>query len=235
MRILLARKQLTVQQFFALYFAALIAIALVYLGVTGRLHPLFALGGAVLPFLGRLAGFAGRAFTAANLFRQFRGMAGSLGGTGPSTGAGPRVSEITTRYLYMTLNHDSGEMDGKILAGKWEGQMLSTLAVGELKQLLGACQDDGDSVNLLEAYLDREHPDWHDGEERQAAAGSSNLDESQALEILGLPADAIREDIIAAHRRLMQKMHPDRGGSTYLAARINEAKDLLLKHREYDS
>jgi DnaJ-class molecular chaperone len=54
------------------------------------------------------------------------------------------------------------------------------------------------------------------------------MSREEALSILGLKADAGREDIIAAHRRLMQKVHPDRGGSDYMAAQINKAKDILL-------
>ena len=55
------------------------------------------------------------------------------------------------------------------------------------------------------------------------------MSEVQAREILGLGPDPSRDEIIQAHRRLMQKIHPDRGGSTYLAQQLNEAKRILLK------
>ena len=60
-----------------------------------------------------------------------------------------------------------------------------------------------------------------------AAAGAMSRD--QAREILGLGTHPTRDEVIAAHRRLMQKVHPDRGGSTFLAQQLNEAKRVLLK------
>jgi hypothetical protein len=60
-------------------------------------------------------------------------------------------------------------------------------------------------------------------------AASAEMDLHQARQILELDEHASREDIIAAHKRLMAKNHPDKGGSTYLASQINQAKDLLLK------
>ena len=57
----------------------------------------------------------------------------------------------------------------------------------------------------------------------------SELSEDEAWKILGLEPDARREDIVLAHKRLIQKLHPDRGGNDYLAAKLNTARDLLLK------
>ena len=59
------------------------------------------------------------------------------------------------------------------------------------------------------------------------------MDRQQALDILNLKAQASKQDIISAHKRLMQKLHPDKGGSEHLAQQINQAKELLLKDHEH--
>ncbi len=233
MRILLAKQKLNIHQFFGLYFVALAGIALLFLGVTGRLHPVFAVAGVVLPFIGRIIPWIGRAFTAVNLFKTFRNLGGSIAGAG-STSSGPAQSEITTKFIHMVLIHDTGMMDGKVLMGQFKDEALSNLSLENLLVLLRECQQDGDSVNILQAYLDREHPEWSEQESRTQPAGSEQMDRQQALDILGLENTAVKEDVIAAHRKLMQKMHPDRGGSTYLAARINEAKDFLVRLLDND-
>jgi len=102
-----------------------------------------------------------------------------------------------------------------------------------LLQLLKECKDDGESVALLQAYLDRVHTDtWQQQAgaqgQQQTASAPSEMSRDEALQILGLSSEASATEIIEAHRRLMQKLHPDRGGSAYLAARINLAKDTLL-------
>ncbi len=166
--------------------------------------------------------------------------AGRLGAhtaSGPSPG---QASEVRTRYLQMMLDHDSGEMDGEILDGRFMGMWLSQLGLTELLQLLADYEDeDPQSASVLEAYLDRTRDDaWRkhtqdgsgegaqEGEGRARPGGAMSRDE--ALEILGLREGATAAQIREAHRRLMQKIHPDHGGSNYLAAKLNEAKDLLL-------
>jgi hypothetical protein len=134
----------------------------------------------------------------------------------------------------MTLDHDSGTLDGEVLAGRHAGVRLGALSLVQLQALLlDYRREDADSARLLESYLERVHgPQWHEGfarEEGAAEAGFTGpMTRDEAWRILGLEADADRESIIAAHRRLMQKLHPDRGGSDYLAAKINQAKDCLL-------
>lgn len=192
--------------------------------ITGRLHPLFAAVGALVPIVMRLVTLA----QAANTFKSFRKRA-----TGPTSG---QTSDVETRFLRMSLDHDSGELDGVVLEGPLQGRRLGELKLEDLLGLLATCRtEDPKSAAVLEAYLTRNHGDaWRDGEDAGGggqAGGSSGpqamgLDE--ARQILGVDAGATREDIIQAHRRLIQKMHPDHGGSTFLAAKINQAKKTLL-------
>jgi DnaJ-domain-containing protein 1 len=126
-------------------------------------------------------------------------------------------------------------MEGRCLRGRFAGCMLSSLSGDELFELLAELRaNDQQGALLLEAYLDRRFPDWRDRDREKAAKeepradGRGRMSAKEAYEVLGLPPDATDEDIRAAHRKLMMKVHPDQGGSDYLAARINEAKDLLL-------
>ncbi len=147
-----------------------------------------------------------------------------FGGTAPQTGA---ANSVETAFLSMTLHHDSGRMMGSVKAGQFAGRDLATLTLSDLLALLQECQAaDADSVALLEAWLDRAHPDWR--AEPAADPRSGAMTRAEALEILGLAEGADEDAIRAAHRRLMRRAHPDQGGSAWLAARINAARDLLL-------
>ena len=132
----------------------------------------------------------------------------------------------------MSLNHDTGEMNGEVLQGRFRGRNLDTLSKEELMELLRECRaQDDQSASVLEAYLDRMHgDDWRDEADARSDGGTATgtMTQEEAYEVLGLERGATREQIVEAHRHLMQKLHPDRGGSTYLAAKINQAKDLLL-------
>ena len=188
---------------------------LVLLGVlTGRLNPatLLVTVAAAIPMLGR-------ALDLKQLFDRMKSA------RGPSPG---QTSSVSTRFIDMTLNHDTGAMDGTVREGPFKGRVLSSLSVEELRQLLDQCRQDAQSLRVLQGFIDRHAgadfgPDAHS---QEPSPGAMSVD--QAREILGVAANASREDIVAAHRKLMQKIHPDRGGSTYLAAQVNQAKDLLL-------
>jgi hypothetical protein len=149
---------------------------------------------------------------------------------GGATTSGGRSSDVETEFLRMRLDHDTGAMSGQVKRGAYAGQRLEDLDQTALIALWRQCvAEDEPSARLLETYLDRLRPDW-----RQATGGatSASADEmmtrDQAYAILGLSPGAGSEDIKDAHRRLMMKLHPDHGGSTFLATQINRAKDVLL-------
>jgi len=205
----------------------LIAVGLLVMVATGRAHWLTAVFAALLPFVRAALTLLGNVPL---LKRVLAGMGAPKPGAEPSSG---QTSSVQGRYLRMTLEHDSGDMDGEVLAGQFRGRALKQLKLDELLQLLRECQDDEESVALLQAYLDRVYADtWRQQAgaqgQQEATSGPDELSRDEALQILGLSADAGEEEIIEAHRRLMQKLHPDRGGSAYLAARINQAKATLL-------
>lgn len=156
------------------------------------------------------------------------------GGARPSPG---QASEVETTWLKMRLEHETGAMGGVVRKGPWAGMELSALGLDQLVSLLGDCwADDPQSAQLLETYLDRAlGPDWR--ERAQAGGGgraggprpaAGRMSREEACEVLGVAPAATPEEIKEAYRRLMQKMHPDQGGSTYLAAKINQARDVLL-------
>lgn len=224
--------------------AALIRKVLLYGGiglvvvlvVTGRLNPVFAALAAAVPALLRLAQLARLLPVVQQLLRGL-GLLGVPGAAG-ALGGGPQVSSIRTRLLDMTLDHASGRMDGRVREGPLAGRRLSDLALDQVLTLLALCRaQDPQSVPILETYLDRERGEaWREqdlGAGASAGAGTqlgtkACMDRDEALRILGLAEGAGEEEVRAAHRRLMQRFHPDRGGSDYLAAKINEAKRLLL-------
>lgn len=155
----------------------------------------------------------------------------SLGSSTPSTGA---ASSITTDHLDIQLDHESGHVTGRVLKGMFANRRLETLAAAELALLWQDCRfTDQRSARILEAYLDRVHPTWQAdiarGEAEMASGPDGKMSEAEALEILGLEKGAGEEAVRRAHRDLMMRLHPDRGGSTYLASKVNEAKAVLLR------
>lgn len=143
-------------------------------------------------------------------------------------------STVTTRFLSMKLNHATGAMTGQVLEGRFVGCSLRDLPLRDLLTLWRECQEDAQSVAVLEAYLDhhaeanwREQA-WVTDQATNSAKISETMDPAEAYQILGLRPEASREEIQAAYRRLIQRVHPDHGGSSYLAARLNQARDALL-------
>jgi len=201
-------------------------LVLVLLVVTGRLNVLIAAGAAVLPFLKK--GFV--------LLRYLPMLQGLFGGAAKAANLGGRgnpFSTLETRFLRVSLDIATGNLDGEVLEGAFEGQFLSKMTLDDLLSLLKECTVEPRSAALLAAYLDRHHGGWRaqtsSGGPRQPAP-DSGMSASEACDILGIEPGASEEQITQAHRRLIHKLHPDRGGSTYLATKINQAKDCLLKH-----
>jgi hypothetical protein len=203
----------------------------------------------VLKFAGGFGALGGAAFLAAR--GQFQlaiplGFAGlgllgwlplSFPGFGSRTHKSPgQTSRVRSAFVEMELDHDTGAMRGRILAGRHEGVTLDVLNLATVVGFLP--EIDEESRALLIAYLDRREPRWRENAEGDTAAGhgrprgAGKVTEEEAYQILGVQPGASAAEIGRAHRALMKKLHPDQGGSTYLAARVNEAKDVLLRrHR----
>jgi len=209
--------------------AVLLALGLLVLVLTGRVHWLAAVFAALLPFVRALLRLLG-GIPFPLLKRVLTGMGAAKSRPEPSSG---QTSTVQSKYIRMTLNHDSGDINGEVLAGQFKGSTLDKLNLEALLQLLRECQDDEESVALLQAYLDRVYADtWQQQAgaqgQQQAASEPGEMSREEALQVLGLSSDASETEIVDAHRRLMQKLHPDRGGSAYLATKINLAKETLL-------
>jgi hypothetical protein len=190
------------------------AAAVVALAVSGRLAMLLGLAAALVPLLIRLRS--------------------AIGGLhGPAVG---NSSTVETPFVRMSLDHDTGAMRGTVLQGGFAGMRLDELGRAELLAVLRECRTaDEEGARLVEAYLDRADPDWRadlHGAETGGGAGRASADVTvdEAYAILGLQPGADAEAVKAAHHRLMKQLHPDHGGTDYLAAKLNRARDVLL-HR----
>jgi len=224
LRSLWIRSGLNARQTLTTLGVAGLIIVIVALTVTGRLNWIVAALAATIPAVRRIGALVRLAPWLATLFPGLRTANGSA--SQQNTDAGSTTTE--SRFFRMTLHHASGHMDGEIKEGTHKSHFLSELDVPKLVGLLADIRD-YDSQRLLEAYLDRNHPEWRTNGKGAPDTGGQNMTRSEALSALGLAENATREEIVTAHRRLIQKLHPDRGGSTYLAALLNRAKDALLK------
>jgi len=197
-------------------------------------------GGIALLGVAVLLGVSGQIVLAAPLAAAGLGLLGWLPFSPAGFGARTQKSQgqtsrVRSTYLDMELDHDSGAMRGTVIAGSRAGTRLEALDTAMLVGLLGEL--DEESRALLAAYLDRRDAGWREHAQSDAAAGRGSpsrgpMTHEEAYQILGLQAGASAEDIVSAHRTLMKKLHPDLGGTNYLAARVNEAKDTLLgQHR----
>lgn len=156
----------------------------------------------------------------------------------PAHAAG-RIARVRSALIEMEFDAATNRISGSVLAGPFFGRRLDDLAPVELKQLEEVCRrDDPDGNRLLQAYLDRRFASRRENAERDPHARArpdpqrGAMTQEEAYQVLGLQPGADPEAIRRAHRQLMKKLHPDQGGSTYLASRVNQAKDVLLhRHR----
>lgn len=204
-----------------------VSMLAVLLAATGRLQWMLASAMALLPWLMPL--IRARQRSSGGFRDAWRG------------GRGGQTTDVQTRFLRMSLDHDSGELDGVILEGPLAGSRLIETSLVDLLDLLMLCRrSDPQSAQVLEAYLDRAHPDWRTGADTSATDGeqeshqestrsdSGMMTPQEAYEILGLEPGASESEIKTAHHRLIASLHPDRGGTNYLAAKVNQARQVLL-------
>jgi hypothetical protein len=173
-------------------------------------------------------------FTGAAAFQVLR-----FGRLGPFNLGGDKlssdnVSKVRSRFFAMELDHDTSSVAGRVIAGQFKGWELMDLGEAETRALIVEIAGDADSMSLLESWLDANRAGWREYFEETAAGETAPpqqpIDaEAEAYEVLGLKPGATADEIKAAHRELMKGVHPDHGGSSYLAAKINEARDLLLR------
>jgi len=175
----------------------------------------------ILPELLGLLGLVGSA-----LLARFLRHRSSDGFSAPG---GRRRTEVRTAFLRAWIDHGTGEVGGAVLAGRFAGRTLDSLSDGEVLEVRVEAALDADSVRVLEAYLDRRiGTGWRNAQQQAPNAGKADMTREEAFAVLGLADGATADDIRAAHRRLIQRVHPDAGGSADLAARINRARDILL-------
>jgi len=231
--------------------AGLLLLYLILAGIKqfARLSPALAArlvrqGGGMLGLIGALLlllrGSLGLASLVASVafgfagWGKFQNFASGLGAR-RARPAGGRKSSARSAMLEMHLDHASGELSGIVLSGPLQGHPLETLTRPDCLNLYAAARiDDPDGARLLETYLDRRFAGWREaaqnqGDARSGGRGSGSMAPEEAYQVLGLPQGAGAEDVARAHRSLMKKLHPDHGGSTNLAARVNQAKDVLLR------
>lgn len=210
----------------------LAVLLLLFLAATGRLPWLLALVGALIAIAVRLLPLLYYAPLLQRLWRQVRPQSARPQSETSGGPTGAERSTVESNFVRLWLDHATGEIDGEVLAGTFKGHRLSELQRDELIRLYRDCRGaDPDSAALLQSYLDRVYGEtWQSapGSETGTRPGPTPMTADEARQILGLGPEASRAEVMAAHRRLIHKLHPDRGGSDYLAAKINEARTVLL-------
>jgi hypothetical protein len=183
--------------------------------------------------------FAGRPLFGGLILVGAIGWYNMAGAKRTASRADPRRSLVRTAALEMEIERKTGKTEGLVLAGHQEGRTLGSMDLAELRQLYRELSADPESQKLLETYLDGRFPAWREDTQPnrrkrlRVAPRAGSMTKEEAYEILGLEAGAATADILEAHRRLMQGLGSDVGdGTSVLAARLNEAKDVLLSNHD---
>lgn len=201
----------------------LVGGAVLLLVATGRVHWITAIFAGIVPFISRIIPLAIRILPFLSQLQKQR-MAGRMFSGDTST--------LHTRFIRLNMDQDSGRLTGEVLEGLFAGKTLEELSQDEVRELLDFYrQNDPESEKLLYAFLQYRNRNENFSRPGGEAPGSrgGDMSRSEAYEILGLEEGASKQEILAAHKKLMQRLHPDRGGSNYLAIKVNQAKDLLTK------
>ena len=209
----------------------LVGVLLILAVVTGRANAIFAVIGGLIASAFRIAPLILR------FYPQIRELLHKFGIDAP---AGPGSSRVKTATLDATFDPLSGSVDGTITSGRFEAQKLSAMPLEDIRAYYKTCAEhDPQALRLIEAFVLREFPeqkntgDWNASQkyQQQGPAGADKaMSVAEAREILGVTDKASKQEITYAHRKLMARLHPDKGGSTFLATRVNLAKDTLIEH-----
>jgi len=220
--------------FALLLLVAFAAYALLHASAAAIASTLRLAGPAVLALAGLTMMLVGRGGTGGVLLSLAAAWFGSTRLRSPRKKSSGQRSRVRTAVLEMELDHDTAGLEGTVLAGNFEGRSLAGMTLDELLELRREFSGDGESLQLLETYLDSRFAVWRDRVEPDENVGQGGsptagpMSKEEAYKVLGLQMGASATEIRQAHRRLMQRLHPDMGGSSSLAARINEARDVLL-------
>ena len=207
---------------------AVLVVGLLFLIGSGRMHWLLGTVTALLPFLRRGLGLL-RLGSFLGAFNNLGGMSGFSPFSSGSRST-PNTTETETSELRMTLDHSTNTIEGEVLTGQFAGRTLNSLTKEEIVVLATVIQEE-QSRRLLGSYINRYHPDLESVASEESASAetdSANMDVEKACAVLGVDEDASKDEILDAYKRLIQHVHPDRGGSSYLTSELNEAKKVLL-------
>lgn len=213
-----ARKKLLLK-----YGLAVAAIALILLAITGRIHWIGAIIGALIPIVRQAFPLLLKVLP---FLQQTRQQANANSQQDQYSARQDQYNETVTETLRVKVFLADQALSGEVIKGPFAGLNFDQLTLAQLEMLLQYCQqNDPASAKLLTRYLSQRFGnEW-----QKASSHSATMTDEEAYALLGLKPGASKEEITQAHRKLMQKVHPDRGGSDYLASKINQAKDLLLK------